>query len=106
MTDDDESDDEPLVVECDIHGPRPSAVICGHLIHPTKTTLGFVENSSDPNDLQAWCDACERMFVREQELTEAFRKFNDMAVVCDGCYARIKKQHSAPSKKKYRRWRR
>jgi hypothetical protein len=35
------------------------------------------------------------MFLREQELTEAFREFCDMAVVCDACYAQLKKRHSA-----------
>jgi hypothetical protein len=44
---------------------------------------GFVENSSDPDDLQAWCAACEELFIREGEMTEAFRAFNDMKVVCD-----------------------
>jgi hypothetical protein len=58
-------------------------VVCGHLVralrHPTSEALGFIENSSDPDDLQAWCDACEKVFLREQSLTEAFRAFNDMA---------------------------
>ena len=58
------------------------------MILATDSVVGFVENSSDPNDLQAWCDACERMFLVEQELSEAFLQFNDMSVVCDFCYAR------------------
>lgn len=56
--------------------------------------VGFVENSDDPDDLQAWCDACERMFLAEGEMTPAFRAFNRMAVVCDRCYAGLKNRHS------------
>ena len=89
------SDDN--TVECDTHGKRTVTVVCGHLIRPTDSVLGFVENSSDPDDLQAWCSACETMFVREQEMTPAFLAFNDMCIVCDACYAQLKRLHSTPS---------
>ena len=89
--------DEPNTIDCDIHGTSPSAIVCGHLLRPTDAILGFVENSSDPDDLQAWCDACEDLFVREQGLTEAFRQFCDFAVVCTGCYAQLKTLHAAPN---------
>jgi hypothetical protein len=89
------TDSKPLMVTCDKHGVRAASTVCGHLIQPTDAVLGFVENSSEPDDLQAWCNACEQMFLREQALTDAFRKFNDMTIVCDACYARLKKEHSA-----------
>jgi hypothetical protein len=95
MSDDDDADDEPLTIDCEVHGTSRTAVVCGHLLRPTDSILGFVENSSDPDDLQAWCDACEEVFLREKKLTKAFRKFNDAAVVCIDCYARMKKLHSA-----------
>lgn len=81
-------------VECEAHGTRIGAVLCCHLVRPTESALGFVENSSDPGDLQAWCGGCEEMFVREQEMTPAFRAFNDMCVVCVVCYRRMKRLHS------------
>ena len=81
-------------LKCGTHGDRIASVVCGHMILASDSVVGFVENSSDPNDLQAWCDACERMFLVEQELSEAFRQFNDMSVVCDFCYARLKERHS------------
>ena len=93
----DYSDNRSTTIDCEVHGTSRSAVVCRHLLRPTDATLGFVENSSDPDDLQAWCDACEEMFLREQELTEAFREFNDFAVVCINCYARLKTLHSAPN---------
>jgi hypothetical protein len=95
MTAKDDSADEPLMIECDSHGTRTAAIVCDHLIRPTDMILGFVENTSDPDDLQAWCNDCEQMFLREQALTEAFQEFNGMRVVCVDCYARLKKLHSA-----------
>ena len=45
-------------------------------------------------DLQAWCDECEAYFTREGALTEAFKRFNDFAVVCVACYSELKARHS------------
>jgi hypothetical protein len=64
------------------------------MVRPTDRVVGFVENSSDPDDLQAWCESCEEFFLREGEMTKAFRAFNDMHVVCDLCYASLKERHS------------
>jgi hypothetical protein len=75
---------------------RASAVVCGHLLKENAWTAGFVENSCDPDDLQAWRDACEEMFLREGEMTETFREFCQIAIVCVICYAEIKQRHSHP----------
>jgi hypothetical protein len=88
------TDGQPSTTTCDTHETtHASAIVCGHMIGSDRV-LGFVENSTEPDDLQAWCNACEQMFLREQELSEAFREFCNFAVVCDACYARLKKQHS------------
>ncbi len=84
---------QPPTIECPTHGIRSTGIVCKHQL-ATDTVVGFVENSPDPDDLQAWCDDCEQMFLREKELTPAFREFNDFAVVCEACYARIKKLHT------------
>jgi RNAse (barnase) inhibitor barstar len=96
-SDEDDSDEEPMTIDCKVHGTSRSAIVCRHHVHPTDTALGFVENSSDPDDLQAWCDACEEMFLSEGDKTEAFLKFNHFAVVCVACYERLKQLHSAPN---------
>lgn len=80
-------------IDCDTHGPSSTAVVCRHMI-VTSEPVGFVENSSDPDDLQAWCHACEAMFLQEDGLTDVFREFNDMAVVCGDCYGSLKQRHS------------
>lgn len=58
-----------------------------------RSPLGFIENSSNPDDLQAWCAMCEAKFEAEGGMTEVFRNFNDMAIVCVTCYAEKKLLH-------------
>jgi hypothetical protein len=85
----------PLTIDCETHGDACiAAVVCGHMIDSRVSPVGFVENSDDPNDLQAWCEDCEEMFLREDDKTEAFRAFNRMTVVCAGCYQELKSRHS------------
>jgi len=85
---------EYTTVKCGTHGERVAAIVCRHMLNSKDKAVGFVENSSDPSDLQAWCDECEAFFVQEDALTEAFKAFNDSAVVCDFCYASLKERHS------------
>lgn len=87
------TDTEPLMVNCGPHGYRIAAVICCHL-GPDSAPAGFIENSSDPNDLQAWCYACEDKFNQEGGLPETFGAFADVSVVCVACYAEAKARHS------------
>jgi len=87
------SDDVPLYIDCGSHGKRVAAVVCRHMIQASEP-VGFVENSSDPNDLQAWCERCEKMFLAEGDKTEAFERFNDRVIVCYVCYGALKAKHS------------
>ncbi|MCA9233270.1 MAG: hypothetical protein KDA57_21680 [Planctomycetales bacterium] len=91
------SDSEPLLVDCGPHGKRGAAVVCQHLLTFEGEALGFIENSDDPNDLQAWCGLCEVEFEREGEKTEAFRQFNDMRIVCVVCYEVARERHAKTS---------
>ncbi len=85
--------DEPLTVECERHGKGVAASVCGHLVNNHGMPLGFIENSADPQDLQAWCFACEYVFLQEEDKTETFRKFCNPAIVCSQCYEDIKAVH-------------
>jgi hypothetical protein len=71
----------PLTVTCERHGELVAAVVCRHHLEVSDHPVGFVENSDDPNDQQAWCDNCEQLFLREGAMTDEFRKFNDFAMV-------------------------
>jgi len=81
---------EAMSIECCRHGRGIAAVVCGHLAGTGSSRQGFVENSSDPGDLQGWCGACEDFFDKEGDMTAAFRAFNNMAIVCTACYQQIK----------------
>jgi hypothetical protein len=82
-------------VDCGKHGTQPGAVVCRHLVDAKDRDVGFVENSSEPDDLQAWCDDCEAMFEREGgEMTEAFKAFHDIKIVCDFCYAQLRERYA------------
>ena len=85
--------DDPLLVDCGAHGKRVAAVICRHMLMSDEP-VGVVENSDDPNDLQAWCFACEEKFQAEGEITDSFRDFNNFALVCAVCYAEAKHRHT------------
>ena len=84
------------MIDCGTHGARVAAVACCHLIGQDMPPAGFVENNDDPNDLQAWCYACEEKYEQEGGLTETFRDFMKMSVVCAACYAAAKTHHTLP----------
>ena len=88
------TDRRASTILCGTHGRGTPAVVCGHLLGDSDRVRGFVENSSDPTDLQAWCEDCEHMFVEEGEMTLAFRQFTDMQVVCTACYERARARHA------------
>lgn len=83
-----------MLIFCERHGEQTAAVVCRHHIKVHDRAVGFIQNSDDPDDLQAWCDGCERMFDQEQDRTEEFRKYNDFAVVCVTCYDQLRSSHS------------
>lgn len=87
---------EPLMLDCGLHGKRVATVVCRHLLASVQAPAGFIENSDDPNDLQAWCHACEEVFEKEGGMTDSFREFNGMTLVCVACYAEAKARHSLP----------
>jgi len=86
--------DAPLTISCGEHGSRVAAVVCCHHLMKSGRPAGFVENSDDPADLQAWCNECEKLFVEQDGLTKDFERFNDRAIVCDLCYIALKSHHS------------
>ena len=86
--------EELLEIGCDHHGKCVAAVVCRHLVENNGPPLGFIENSSDPNDLQGWCYACEHVFQQEQDKTPRFAAFTNRALVCSKCYADIQHKHT------------
>ncbi|WP_426344359.1 hypothetical protein ACN9MU_07295 [Pseudoduganella sp. R-32] len=83
-----------MTVNCGPHGERIATVVCRHMLQSEPAPAGFIENSDDPNDLQAWCYHCEEKFLEEGGMTDAFKKFNEMAIVCVVCYEEAKARHT------------
>jgi hypothetical protein len=102
MADDGERDDvddesEPpkrLMINCAVHGRSVMAIVCRHMVGFSWRKVGFIQNTDHADDLQAWCDKCERMFLAEGDRTERFEKFHGMTGVCTGCWETIKKKHA------------
>ena len=84
--------DDYLEIDCR-HGKGIASVVCGHLRAST-ISVGFIENSSDPNSLQGWCFACEHMFLEEGDRTDRFLSFNKAEAVCEKCYSELKELHT------------
>lgn len=91
------NDEDGLWIECRRHGRSRCAVVCTHHLEARTHAVGFVDISPAPDDLQAWCDACERLFVAEGEMTAAFLAFNHARVVCAQCFDLIRQRHSVAS---------
>jgi hypothetical protein len=79
-------------VECKNHGLRKAAFVCQHLNKNNKT--GFHEpysDKSDPNqELQAWCDECEKVLSAEGEWNDKSESFAKVTLICDACFFEIK----------------
>lgn len=88
---------DALLLNCGMHDQRTATVVCKHMLSSEPAPSGFIENSSDPDDLQAWCHLCEDKFEVEGGMTDAFLTFNEMALVCIDCYIEAKARHSLPS---------
>lgn len=82
------------MVTCGLHGERVATVVCKHMLQSRPAPAGFVENCDDPHDLQAWCYHCEEKFQQECGITDAFKEFNGMAIVCVVCYGEAKLRHT------------
>lgn len=87
------TDKNKSVVNCPNHGPQEPCVVCGHILLAKDRVVGFIENSTDNEGPQAWCDDCESFFQREGSISEAFRKFHDLRVVCVQCYDLYRSRH-------------
>tara|TARA_B110001454_G_scaffold219201_1_gene251859 strand:+ start:835 stop:1266 length:432 start_codon:yes stop_codon:yes gene_type:complete len=83
-----------LIIVCGTHGKRLGCAVCSHLVQAQDKIVGFIENNDDPNDLQAWCEQCEVMYLKEKGLTVEFEKFHELQIICDLCYQTLKSKHS------------
>lgn len=80
-------------VECKNHGLSNAAFICQHLTKNKKT--GFYEplrdNLEPSEELQAWCDECEKVRSTEGEWNDNSESFAKIKLICAECFFEIKK---------------
>ena len=70
-----------------------SAFVCKHLCDRSRNDLGFnVPYNSD--DLEAWCDECEKILTEEGGWTDRVVEFADIQGCCIGCFVAIKNRMS------------
>ena len=77
-------------VQCDRHGPRPSAYVCDHLFRESRQ--GFVASTEQPDNPfpDAWCLACDEVRLAHGGWNEASEKHLTVRVVCSDCYEMIR----------------
>jgi hypothetical protein len=79
-------------VDCGIHGYERPAFVCQHL--NLETTAGFEEafdtekgmDLDEDEDLQAWCDECEKVRIKYDGWNEQSMSFARIKLVCENCY--------------------
>lgn len=87
---------ERNLIECNVHGKSRPAFVCQHL--NTKNETGFEEafetypgmELAEGNDLQAWCNECEKERLRTNGWNDESMDFAKIKLVCEGCYFDIK----------------
>ena len=92
---------EPLnknsVMECPLHGSRPPAFICRHLRQGEGLGFNTPLDAVDPElpFENAWCDACEKVRVREGGWNDASEAFAGVMPICDGCLEEIRSRNQS-----------
>ncbi len=75
---------------CALHKKEATAIICGHLCESQEDSIGFNVPSDIKNDLQAWCDRCEKILNTAGGWTDSVVAFADLRPCCVGCFISLK----------------
>lgn len=81
-------------VNCGNHGFRRPAFVCQHL--NLENPIGFEEAFETykgmdlDDDLQAWCNECEKIRIKYGEWNEESEKFAKIKLICEDCYFEMK----------------
>jgi len=86
--------DDNNLVDCSEHGRVPSSIVCTHLLKFGLTErVGFVLCDDTPDDLVAWCSACDEL--ARQEGPDAITA-KQLRVVCEPCLFKIRDFQNTP----------
>lgn len=79
-------------IVCNLHKKQATAIICGHLCGVDDGNIGFNVPADIKNDLEAWCDKCEKILNEAGGWTDNAVKFADFIPCCVGCFISVKKR--------------
>jgi len=77
---------------CSLHKKEATAIICVHLWGMEDVSIGFNVPADIENDLEAWCDKCDKTLNAEGSWTAPAVKFADFRPCCVGCFISLKKR--------------
>jgi len=75
---------------CSLHKKEATAIVCFHLCMAGNEPLGFNVPSDIETDLEAWCDACEKILNKAGEWTDSVAALADFRPCCVGCFIALK----------------
>jgi hypothetical protein len=75
---------------CSLHKKEATAIVCVHLCTAGNDLIGFNVSEDIKNDLEAWCDKCEKMLNKAGEWTDTAVEFADFRPCCVGCFISLK----------------
>jgi hypothetical protein len=83
---------EREVVKCSHHSRGFATYICEHL--PANPAQKWFSNRPDDEDRwpDAWCGACEALFLEEGEWNEKNQPRREIVMVCHHCYESLRLQ--------------
>lgn len=77
---------------CSLHKKEATAIVCIHLCTAESASVGFNVPADIVNDLEAWCDECEKIVNKEGGWTDRALKFADLRPCCVGCFISLKRR--------------
>lgn len=85
--------DQRELVSCGMHGVRPAAFVCRHVLESLRTgsRVGFHTPDGAEDDDQAWCDACEQVRARKGEWNDRSEAYADIQLICIDCFQQARK---------------
>lgn len=79
-------------VECSHHGGGFAAYICEHLVANPAQKWFSNEPCEDDRWPDAWCAACELLFLEQGELNEKNQPKREIKLICHHCYESLRGQ--------------
>jgi hypothetical protein len=89
-----------IYIECDRHGGGIVSFVCKHIISEPSGEFHEayainIEDVNEKDELQAWCELCEKERLKEGEWNDESMKNVELRLLCHKCYYEAKKKWHA-----------